>query len=271
MMISTTRSKVSSGVFLQPTFRSPLFQPLWNKVHRLALWGMNIGPAGRLADRGEEWALRWCMNQSPSSEPFVLLDAGANKGNYAKDALAIGARRLQVHCFEPSPSTYKQLVANLGGHPQVNIARHGLSDQTAQLQLFSHLGGSAEASLTKRDLSPWGIDQNIVETVEFRRLDDYCAEQKVSRIDLLKLDVEGQEMKALQGASQMIAEKRIRFIQFEFGAPDIEPRTFFRDLFQFLNPHYRVHRIVYQGLSPIDACNEFHETFAAANFLALAR
>jgi len=38
-----------------------------------------------------------------------------------------------------------------------------------------------------------------------------------------------------------------------------------------LNPNYRIFRIVYQGLVPIDAYSEFHETFATANFLAVVR
>lgn len=75
--------------------------------------------------------------------------------------------------------------------------------------------------------------------MELKRLDDCCTEREIERIDFLKLDVEGHELKALNGASRMISEKRMR--------------------------------IVSQGLTPIDTYSEFLETFATANFLAIAR
>ena len=271
MLNSNAISDIARNVLLRPDFRRPLFQPVWNRVHRLALWGMNIGPAGRLADSGEEWALNWCAAQSDPSLPFVVFDAGANNGHYAEDAIQMLGDRLQLHCFEPSPRTFRKLTEKLGTKAQALLLPFGLSDESCQLKLYSHLGGSAEASLTQRDLSHWGIEQNIVETVELKRLDDYCTEQKIDSIDFLKLDVEGHELKALNGASRLISEKRIRFIQFEFGAPDIESRTFFKDIFYLLNKNYRIYRIVYQGLTPIDTYSEFHETFATANFLAIAR
>jgi FkbM family methyltransferase len=246
-------------------------QPVWEKLHRLALWGKNIGPAGSVRFSGEEWALCWCVNSAPAGAPFVLFDAGANKGQYATHALAVLGNRVQAHCFEPSPKTFAELAANLAGRKQVKLLPFGLSSQPCELQLYSHPGGSAEASLTRRDLSHWGLEQSIVETVTLRTLDDYCRESGIQRIDFLKIDVEGHEIEVLRGGTQMLRTRRIRKIQFEFGSPDIESRTFFKDIFQLLNPHYRIHRIVYEGLVPIDAYSEFHETFATANFLAVAR
>lgn len=271
MSTTSYTQQLARNIFLRPELRRPSMQPVWHTLHRLALWGKNIGPAGSVEDSSEEWALAWAVNQSATDKPFVLFDAGANKGQYATQALALLGDRVQAHCFEPSPKTFAELSANLAGKTQVKLLNFGLSSQPGELKLYSHLGGSAEASLTKRDLSHWGIEQNIVETVALRTLDDYCQETVTTRIDFLKIDVEGHEIEVLRGASKMLGERRIRFVQFEFGSPDIESRTFFKDIFHFLNPNYRIYRIVYQGLVPIDAYSEFHETFATANFLAVAR
>ena len=263
--------QIARTILLRPALRRPVMQPVWDSLHRLALWGKNIGPAGYVNDSSEEWALQWCVDQLPTDKPFVLFDAGANKGQYATQALALLGDRVHAHCFEPSPRTFAELSANMAGKNQVKLLNFGLSSKPGELQLFSHLGGSAEASLAKRDLSHWGIEQNIAETVALRTLDDYCRETATTSIDFLKIDVEGHEIEVLRGASAMLNERRIRFVQFEFGSPDIESRTFFKDIFHFLNPNYRIYRIVYHGLSPIDAYSEFHETFATANFLAVVR
>ena len=266
-----TATQLLRGTLLRPTLRKPVFQPLWKNVHKLALWGMNIGPAGQLADSSESWVLEYCSRRLATAEKFILFDGGANVGHYTQDAMRIVGLRLEAYCFEPSPRTFAELKRNLSGANNVTLMPFGLSDESCERQLFSHVGGGAEASLVRRDMSHWGIQQDVVDTVQLRRLDDVCAAEGLSHIDLLKLDIEGHELNALRGAQSMIRNRRIRFIQFEFGAPDIESKTFFKDIFKFLSSDYRIHRVVYHGLTPIDTYSEFHETFATANFLAVVR
>ena len=262
---------LARAVLLRPALRRLRFQPIWSRLHRLALWGMNAGPAGSLGDSGEEWAIKWCAAQSSTHDTFVLFDAGANVGGYTQNAILALGDRLRAHCFEPSLATYRELERNLHRQPNVRLLPFGLTDIECTATLHSHAGGSKEASLVKRDMSHWGIAQSQTETVRLRRLDEYCREAGVDRIDLLKLDIEGHELKALQGAARMLEQGRIRHIQFEFGAPDIESRTFFKDLYYLLNPNYRLNRIVYRGLAPITSYSEFHENFVTTNFLAVAR
>lgn len=271
MSISSQVNSAARAALLRPALRTPLFQPVWAKLNRLSLWGMNIGPAGAVDEGGEDWVLRWCASQAAADQPFVLMDGGANVGQYASHALAVIGQRLRIHCFEPSPRTFQGLSKNLGDCPGVKLMPFGLSDAEAECELYSHEGGDTEASLAKRDLSHWSIVQDRVEVVRLRRLDDVCREEKIPRIDLLKLDVEGHELAALRGAAQLLEQRRINSIQFEFGSPDIESRTYFKDLYKLLNPNYSIFRIVHNGLVPIHAYSEFHENFATTNFLAVAR
>jgi hypothetical protein len=47
----------------------------------------------------------------------------------------------------------------------------------------------------------------------------------------------------------MIEAGAIVAIQFEFGEAQIESRTFFKDIYQLLSPHFKIHRILRTGLS----------------------
>ena len=69
----------------------------------------------------------------------------------------------------------------------------------------------------------------------------------------------------------MIAEKRIDFIQFEFGGANVDSRTYFRDFFHLLKPDFRLYRIVRNGLQPIDHYYEGLEQFNTINYLAAKR
>jgi hypothetical protein len=110
-----------------------------------------------------------------------------------------------------------------------------------------------------------------VETVSLRRIDDICRELAIERVDLLKLDVEGHELAALEGARDLLERGAIWAIQFEFGGTNIDSRTFFRDFWQLLSPQYTIHRILWDGLLPIECYHERLETFLGANYLAIIR
>jgi hypothetical protein len=116
-----------------------------------------------------------------------------------------------------------------------------------------------------------GFATRPLESIALRRLDQICRELGIEYIDLLKLDVEGLELAVLRGAGELLTNGAIRNIQFEFGGCNIDSRTFFRDFWELLGPHYKIHRIVNDGLAAIERYDERLEQFLTTNFLAIWR
>ncbi|MFN8245330.1 MAG: hypothetical protein U0T56_02965 [Ferruginibacter sp.] len=81
------------------------------------------------------------------------------------------------------------------------------------------------------------------------------------------MDVEGHELSCLKGASTMIKNGAIDFIQFEFGGCNIDSRTYLQDFWYLLHDQYNFYRIVKDGLMPIEQYNERWEIFKNINFL----
>ena len=75
-------------------------------------------------------------------------------------------------------------------------------------------------------------------------IDHYCKENNVKFIDFLKLDIEGNEYKALCGAKNMINQDKIGAIKIEFGGCNIDLRTFFRDFWFQLHEKNYVYQIM---------------------------
>ncbi len=65
--------------------------------------------------------------------------------------------------------------------------------------------------------------------VKLSTLDSYCKNKNITQIDFLKMDIEGNEYKALLGACEMIENGAINSIQIEFGGCNVDSRTYFKD------------------------------------------
>jgi FkbM family methyltransferase len=246
-------------------------QPFWQRLHRLSLAGLNVGGGSDFEDSGELWIIDRFARQRSEHEALIVFDVGANLGGWALAVLARLGAPARLLCFEPSPSSFAALTQNVGHRDDVECLNFGFGDREEDVELRSNAPLSGLASVYPRRLDHVGISLDRSERVRLRRLDDFCREREIDHIDFLKLDVEGHELKVLEGASGMVDSVAIDYIQFEFGGCNIDSRTYFQDFFYTLDPHYRLHRMLRHGLEPIEHYRETQEIFVTTNFLAISR
>ncbi len=83
-------------------------------------------------------------------------------------------------------------------------------------------------------------DQGLDRTVEVVAvtLDQFCTAEGLTRIDLLKMDIQGGEGMALEGATGLLAQRAVRliYLEVEFG-PLYEGQAYFCDVTAILNRH----------------------------------
>jgi hypothetical protein len=111
------------------------------------------------------------------------------------------------------------------------------------------------------------FDDSQKELVNVVTFDEYASNREINCVDLLKIDVEGNEYKVLCGAMNFIKENRIKNIQFEFGAGNITARVFFHDFWTLLSDRYDFYQILSGGLVPVVKYSNEWEIFRTANFL----
>ncbi len=258
------------NVFLRSWQGRRSLQPFWERLYQLSLTGLNIGTGSRPGESGELWVLDQLKRSLPDTRPAVIFDIGANVGDYAAEVLT-RFKQLELYCFEPSAKTFEMLSRNLARDPRSKLFNIGLGAIEEIADLYSDAETSGLASVHNRRLEHLNIQFRPVERVSIRTLDSFCREQAIRHIDLAKLDVEGHELKVIQGGQQFIASKSIDFVQFEFGGTNIDSRTFFRDFYYLLEPHYRIYRILKDGLAPVRGYSERCEIFMLANFLCVSK
>jgi FkbM family methyltransferase len=238
------------------------YQPFFRALHRVALRGLGYGN-GDPASNGEVALLRR-LAKTWSSQPTIL-DVGAHTGEWtgAVRAVAPGA---SIYALEPASDPYRELVARVGQHSRT--FQIGLSDEPGELPLWAPTDSPQLASLHRRDLRQFNMTAEPGASVTLTTLDQFCIDQEINHIHLLKLDTEGHELAILRGASHQLKGRTIDAIQFEFGGCNLDSRTYIRDFRDILEVHgYRLHRIVRDGLVPCDGF-ETAEIFTYSNFVA---
>ena len=138
---------------------------------------------------------------------MTVMDIGANIGYIAAIAAALVGAGGEVHAFEPNPSCYPSLVQNLNPFPHAYAHQMAISDTQGTLPLY--LGGNEDGwgSLLEScafERGPEPRDERRVVQVEVTSIDDFVSRSIARRVDLIKIDVEGNELHALRGARQTI-------------------------------------------------------------------
>ncbi len=138
---------------------------------------------------------------------MTFLDAGANEGVYTVFAAARLGRQGTVWAFEPSQREIARLRRNLD--------LNKLSPRVFPIALAEN-AGQAEISVAgygHEGLNTLGtffneIEESRREAINVARLDDVVSENPLSRLDVIKIDVEGAELKLLRGAAATLQRFR---------------------------------------------------------------
>lgn len=194
----------------------------------------------------------------------TIFDVGANVGEWAHKALLCN-KDARIHCFEPVNATFKILQSKKFSSELI-LNNFALGDAIGKSEIALFNGDSGLNSIYKEIINYQTIES--IQEIEIDTIDEYCARNQIERISLLKIDVEGHEVSVLRGAKRMIKEKRIDWIQFEYGPSYVEARTYLKDVFDmFKNENVRFYKIHPTSLRLVPAYSYDIEHFRYANYV----
>jgi FkbM family methyltransferase len=138
----------------------------------------------------------------------LVLDVGANTGQYARHLRAEGYRG-RIVSFEPAQATFGLLEAAAASDPGWRVQRCAIGAAEGTLALHTYPDSRHNSGLAPAPGRPMPPEL-AVETVTVRPLDALCGDvwDVTDRI-ALKLDVEGFEGEALDGAAAVVAHAAV--------------------------------------------------------------
>jgi FkbM family methyltransferase len=136
----------------------------------------------------------------------LVLDAGANRGQYARELRDHGYHG-RIASFEPLSEPYAELEARAAGDAHWEARRVALSDHQGTLELgaVDNFGSSLGVAARLAELFPEAVPARV-ERVPAARLDGLWLDMPAAGRTLLKLDVQGYELTVLAGAAGILAD-----------------------------------------------------------------
>ena len=242
-------------------------------LYRYALRGIGVWNVNNDKTSGEKYFLKEVVGRHAKmvQRPFVVLDVGANVGDYSQRVRQLIANST-VYAFEPNPITFEslKLTAKEYGFSAVNC---GCGEETGKMILYDHLGteGTVHASLFRDVIEGLYHTPAVEHEVQIVKLDSFVLEHGIERVHFLKIDTEGNEMAVLKGLEETIRAGKVDFIQFEFNEMNIVSRTFFIDFYNYLSD-YNLHRLLPDGMVSLrQYSTDICEVFGFQNIAALRK
>lgn len=145
----------------------------------------------------------------------TFFDIGANIGLYSLYASEIIGETGVTYAFEPTPTTFIRLVENINLNNYKNIKAINIG--------FSNKKMLADFNISNDGYDAWNsfaklnqLQNSSTIKVNVETLDSFIIEQNISKIDLVKLDVEGWEKFVLEGGSKLLSSKKPPVFLIEF-------------------------------------------------------
>jgi FkbM family methyltransferase len=219
---------------------------LIRRDEELAIWNTPFGQTATTATESLEHIAFlvaefqrnvYLSGQVAVNKGAIVLDVGANIGMFTRQALAKGAER--VIAFEPAPGNRLALRCNVAAElaaGRVSIVEAGAWNSRDTLWFVVDPERPGRSSCMEPNAEP--TNQRL--SVAVLPIDTVVQELSLPRVDFIKMDIEGAELKALEGAVGVLRKYKPQLaIAVEHTDDWLRNASNVRDLVLKINSSYR--------------------------------
>lgn len=174
----------------------------------------------------------------------VIFDIGAC---HALESVEFAKRfnNAKIFTFEANPESYKVCVENSKGYSNITVVNVAVNDFDGVCKFYPmdkektittwEDGNQGASSLYKANGAYDHIEKYVQYEIEVpcTRLDTFCENNDIHNIDIIWMDLQGAELKALQGLGKLLKTVKIIHTELEMN-PMYENQCLFNDVYKFL-------------------------------------
>ena len=198
----------------------------------------------------------------------TIFDVGTNVGDWTNLALAANAES-SMYLFDANPDICKSLELRFSDSVQ-KITNSLVSDDHNVHNFYISDSNSLSGASSMYE-HYYLKNKSTQLSVKSTTIDTFCVENNISKIDYLKADIEGAEVPMLKGASTMMQDQAISFIQLEYNQTWIKSNCCLQDIFSICEKYkYRLYRIMPNSLMSLDYYHYIVDDFNYQNLLMVS-
>ena len=221
-----------------------------------------FSPSSNPIENGE---LQLIEHIAPKCDTFI--DVGANTGDWTELFLRHAPGSCSGLLLEPGLEAYKLLTASFEQRPGLSIQNVALRDSKGDAVFFEQPNAGTQSSLYQ-ELVGENSTSRVVHTTTLKNVLLRCEWETA---DFVKVDTEGNDLKVLYGARDLLAESRLKMVQFEYNRHWAYADSTLGGAFKLLNNfEYDTFAITPGGLEAYEY-DFYFEHFNYSNFLAVHR
>ena len=148
----------------------------------------------------------------------VVFDIGGNIGQSIDQYLTLFPEAI-IRSFEPNPDAYAVLSQKYADAGQVTCFPLAMGKKSGPVDFYA--ADLSEVSSTL-ETEPFVADRSAADnykcqkmSVDMTTLTEFCATENIEHINILKIDVQGAELAALQGAASLLQDSHIDLLYIE--------------------------------------------------------
>ena len=167
----------------------------------------------------------------------IFIDVGANVGYFSRLAGDIVGEKGKVFAFEVDGNNFMCLCQNISDYSNILPFHFAISDKNAFLELNISTHAACH-SLVQTDNNLIGETSKVFSISLDHFWENYLEKE---RIDLLKIDVEGAEIQALDGMQKILSHGMVKNLIIEY-CPQILKNAGFEvmQFYEKLSPHFSI-------------------------------
>ncbi|MEA5575965.1 FkbM family methyltransferase [Anabaena sp. UHCC 0451] len=169
----------------------------------------------------------------------TIFDIGAHIGETAKQYHQLFPKA-KIVSFEPFPDSYAQLSEFSATIEQIEAHNLAVDTATGEKTFYSTSFSPMNSLLPLAESSGKHYEQavsTVVDSIHVKAtsLDDFCKNRNIQKIQICKMDIQGAELLALQGAVELLTNKGVDLFYLEVSFNEIyQNQALFYQICDFL-------------------------------------